>query len=74
MFEDLRKALKQHNVMYVPGLCSYSLHCTYMDLRFDAEISRVPHLNLHGFQFHRIKGDATTYKQVCSALLQQLKV
>ncbi|RKO96323.1 hypothetical protein CAUPRSCDRAFT_8276 [Caulochytrium protostelioides] len=45
-----------------------------MHLYFEISLVKVPLMNLTGVQFRRVQGDAWQYKNVCSQLLELLKL
>jgi MAP/microtubule affinity-regulating kinase len=44
-------------------------------VRFDVEVCELPRLkNLHGLRFRRISGPSTEYKEICSKVLQTVRL
>ncbi len=74
VFEELQQILLQQNVTFSNSIQPLSVHCVWQGLLFDAEVVKIPRLNMHGIHFRRLKGDATAYKQLCTTLIELMQL
>jgi hypothetical protein len=74
VFGELERVLQLQSIDFTPGTRAMSLLCTMGDLRFEAEVVKVPRLDMHGVHFHRVRGDAVLHQQLCSVLLDLMRL
>eukprot|EP00047_Mylnosiga_fluctuans_P014026 m.34765 g.34765 ORF g.34765 m.34765 type:complete len:686 (-) comp5263_c0_seq1:268-2325(-) len=74
VFQDLKTVLQDQEIMFSHAQQPLSVHCVWQDLLFDAEVVKIPRLNMHGVHFRRLKGDAGVYKQLCTQLIELLQL
>jgi hypothetical protein len=71
IFQQLQHVLRAEGIVFSPapqsqGLC---VQCVFEDLLFEAEVLKIPRLNMHGVHFRRVRGDAAQYQHMCTVLI-----
>ena len=74
IFQDLQRVLRQEHVVFTPAAQPLCVRCVWDDLLFEAEVVKVPRLNMHGVHFRRVRGDAVVYQKMCSVLVQAIQI
>lgn len=71
VLQQLKDALATTKVQFHPDMFGLPcMHCTKGDITFEVEVVRLAGLSVHGLRFHRLKGDALEYKELCRQLMQ----
>jgi hypothetical protein len=72
IMSSLRAVLATQGVHVRVGDTAFCLWCETGPLAFEAEIVKIPRLNLHGVHFKRVRGESEEYRRLCSAIIDAM--
>lgn len=74
IMQEIQKALTLQRVAFKQAN-AFLVRCQKQSLRFEMEISHLDHLeSIYVVRFRRAAGELTTYKELCSKVLAEMKI
>ena len=74
IFRALQLALGEEGIIYTPAAQPLCVQGACDDVLFEAEVVKIPRLNMHAVHFRRVRGDATVYQKLCTVLIQLIRL
>lgn len=70
---ETMRALTANNISYTQE-APFLLSCVFNDVSFEMEVCKLPRLSVNGIRVKRLGGPSLGYKNICSKVLDDMKL
>ena len=74
VFAALQNVLDELGLSHTAGDNSHCATIVHDELVFEADIVKIPRLNMYGVHFRRLKGEPQDYKELCTEIISRIQL
>ena len=74
VFAALQEVLREMRIPFAINEQPHTLTVDMGELMFEADIVKIPRLNMYGVHFRRLRGSPDAYKELCTAIISAIQL